>query len=70
MLYLCGDIMDKKLVIKKRELRGDDGYKIFSIRIKEETSKKLDALSQETNRSRNELVNIMLDWSIDNIEIK
>ena len=70
MLYLCGDIMDKKLVIKKRELRGDDGYRIFSIRIKEETSKKLDALSQETNRSRNELINIMLDWSIDNIEIK
>lgn len=70
MLYLCGDIMDKKLVIKKKELRGDDGYKIFSIRIKEETSKKLDALSQETNRSRNELINIMLDWSIDNIEIK
>lgn len=70
MLFLCGDIMDKKLVIKKRELRGDDGYKIFSIRIKEETSKKLDALSQETNRSRNELINIMLDWSIDNIEIK
>lgn len=70
MLYLCGDIMDKKLVIKKRELRGDDGYKIFSIRIKEETSKKLDALSQETNRSLNELINIMLDWSIDNIEIK
>lgn len=62
--------MDKKLVIKKRELRGDDGYKIFSIRIKEETSKKLDALSQETNRSLNELINIMLDWSIDNIEIK
>lgn len=62
--------MDKKLVIKKRELRGDDGYKIFPIRIKEETSKKLDALSQETNRSRNELINIMLDWSIDNIEIK
>lgn len=62
--------MDKKPVIKKREFRGDDGYKIFSIRIKEETSKKLDALSQETNRSRNELINIMLDWSIDNIEIK
>lgn len=62
--------MDKKPVIKKRELMGDDGYKIFSIRIKEETSKKLDALSQETNRSRNELINIMLDWSIDNIEIK
>lgn len=62
--------MDKKLIIKKKELRGDDGYKVFSIRIKDETSKKLDALSQKTNRSRNELINIMLDWAIENIEIK
>lgn len=62
--------MDKKLIIKKKELRGDDGYKVFSIRIKEETSKKLDELSQKTNRSRNELINIMLDWAIENIEIK
>lgn len=62
--------MEKKLVIKKKELRGDDGYKVFSIRIKDETSKKLDELSQKTNRSRNELINIMLDWSIENIEIK
>lgn len=70
MLYFTGDVMDKKLIIKKKELRGDDGYKVFSIRIKDETSKKLDALSQKTNRSRNELINIMLDWAIENIEIK
>ncbi len=62
--------MDKKLIIKKKDLRGDDGYKVFSIRIKEESLKKLDIISKETNRSRNELINIMLDWAIENCEIK
>lgn len=69
-VIFMGDVMDKKLIIKKKELRGDDGYKVFSIRIKDETSKKLDALSQKNNRSRNELINIMLDWAMENIEIK
>ena len=62
--------MDKKLIIKKKDLRGDDGSKVFSIRIKEESLKKLDIISKETNRSRNELINIMLDWAIENCEIK
>ncbi len=62
--------MEEKLIIKKKELKGEDGYKVFSIRIKDDTSKKLEELSKETNRSRNELINIMLDWAIENIEIK
>lgn len=62
--------MKDKLVISKRALKGDDGYKTFSIRIKEETVDKLEKLSQETNRSRNELINILLDWAVDNSEVK
>lgn len=62
--------MDKKLVIKKKTLKGDDGYKVFSIRIKEETLANLEKLAKKSNRSRNELINIMLDWAIDNSEIK
>ncbi len=62
--------MEEKLIIKKKELKGEDGDKVFSIRIKDDTSKKLEELSKETNRSRNELINIMLDWAIENIEIK
>lgn len=62
--------MKDKLVIPKKALKGDDGYKTFSIRIKDETVEKLDKLSQETNRSRNELINILLDWAVDNSEVK
>ncbi len=62
--------MDDKLIINKKNLKGEDGYKTFSVRIKEETVIKLNKLSEETNRSRNELVNILLDYAIDNSKVK
>ncbi|MBQ9744545.1 MAG: ribbon-helix-helix protein, CopG family [Clostridia bacterium] len=61
--------MKEKLVIKKR-LKGEDGYKTFSIRIKDETTEKLNELAIKTNRSRNELINILLDYAMDNCEVK
>ncbi len=62
--------MDKKLVINKKGLKGEDGYKTFSIRIKDETVEGLDKLSKESNRSRNELINILLDFGLENCEVK
>ena len=62
--------MKEKLIINKKSLKGEDGYKTFSIRIKDETVANLDRLSNETNRSRNELINILLDYAIENSEVK
>lgn len=63
--------MAKKLEItKKSTLKGDDGYKVFSVRIKDETVEQLEKLSKATNRSRNELINIILEFGIENCEIK
>ena len=62
--------MENKLIINKKGVRGEDGYKTFSVRIKEETVAKLNKLSEETNRSRNELVNILLDYAIENSKVK
>ncbi|MBQ3073380.1 MAG: ribbon-helix-helix protein, CopG family [Ruminococcus sp.] len=62
--------MKEKLIINKKSLKGEDGYKTFSIRIKEGTVVRLDELSKETNRSRNELINILLDYAINNSEVK
>lgn len=61
---------EKKLIIRKRDARGEDGYKVFSIRIKEETVAELDKLSGETNRSRNELIGMMLEFALSNYEIR
>lgn len=62
--------MKEKLIINKKSLKGEDGYKTFSIRIKDETVANLDKLAEQTNRSRNELINILLDYAIKNSEVK
>ena len=62
--------MKEKLIINKKLLKGEDGYKTFSIRIKDETVESLDKLAEETSRSRNELINILLDYAIENSEVK
>ena len=57
---------NETLKIKKR---GEDGNKIISVRIKEEILNKLDAISKESNYSRNELINLILKYGIENLEI-
>ena len=47
----------------------DDGYKTFSIRVKDEIVDSLDKISSETNRNRNELINLLLEFGIENCEI-
>lgn len=62
--------MSEKLKIKKRPaLKGEDGYKTFSIRIKEETVEQLDEIAKQTNRYRNDIINMMLEFAINNCEI-
>lgn len=53
----------------KIKKKGEDGYKVISVRIKEGTLQKIDDLSQKSNRSRNELINILLENSVDDVEI-
>ena len=62
--------MAKKLKISKRSnIKGEDGYKVFSVRVKDEIVASLEDIAQKTNRSRNELINIMLEFGIENCEI-
>ena len=58
---------NEPLIIKRR---GEDGNRIISVRIKEETLAALDKLAAETNYSRNELINIILAHGFENIEIR
>ena len=47
------------MTITKKNPR-DSKYKIISIRMKEDLFDKLEAISGKTNRSRNDVVNILL----------
>ena len=57
-------------ITKKSHRRGDDGYKVVSVRMKDELIARLDELSAKTNRSRNELVNLLLDAAIDIVKVE
>lgn len=57
-------------ITKKNARRGDDGCKVVSVRMKDELIERLDDLSVKTNRSRNELINILLNASIDIVKIE
>ncbi|MGN0536396.1 MAG: ribbon-helix-helix protein, CopG family [Acutalibacteraceae bacterium] len=62
---------DNKLKIKKRSpLKGEDGSKVISVRIKDETLQRLDELVKETNRSRNEIISLLLEFGLDNVEVE
>ncbi len=54
----------------KIKRRGDDGSKIITVRIREETLAELDRIAQECNYSRNELINTILLYGIRNIRIE
>ncbi|MBQ4348278.1 MAG: ribbon-helix-helix protein, CopG family [Clostridia bacterium] len=55
--------------IKKKTARGEDGYKIVSVRMRDETIEKLDKLSALSNRSRNELINMLLEKAVDIVKV-
>ena len=58
---------NEPLLIKKL---GEDGNKIITVRIREDILAGLDRLANESNYSRNELINIILDYGVKNIEIQ
>lgn len=58
---------NKPLIIKKK---GDDGNRIISVRIREDILSGIDSLASESNRSRNEIINLILEYGLRNIEIE
>ena len=63
--------MEKEIKIKKKAARkGDDGYKVVSVRMREEMIERLDELSAQTNRSRNELINLLLSAAMDIVKVE
>lgn len=58
------------LVIKPKKPKGEDGYRVFSIRVKEEIVAQIDTISMKTDRSRNELIGILLEYAIGHCVIE
>lgn len=61
---------NEQLIIRPKHAKGEDGYKVFSIRIKEEIVGKIDEISAKTGRSRNELIGMLLQFALDRCVIE
>lgn len=61
---------EEKLIIHPKRPKGDDGYKTFSVRIREDVVQRIDEISAQTGRSRNELIDILLEFSLDRCSIE
>lgn len=56
--------------VLKLKKRGEDGNRVITVRIKEETLSEIDRIAKEVNYSRNELINIILEHGVRTIEIE
>ena len=61
---------DQIKITKKSIRKGDDGYKVVSVRMKEEMLAQLVSISAKTNSSRNELINLLLESALAIVTIE
>lgn len=62
--------MDKKLQISKLPKTDKNGkYAMISVKLKAETAAQIEQIAKETNRSRNDVLNLMLEFGIECCEI-
>lgn len=61
---------EAKIDVLKIKRRGEDGNRLITVRIKEETLSELDKIAKDSNYSRNELINIILEHGVRTIEIE
>ena len=55
----------EKLFIHPKRAKGEDGYKTFSIRVKEEVVERINGISARTGHSSNELIGMFLEFALD-----
>lgn len=61
--------MDKLILLPKRP-KGEDGYKVFSVRLPDDLVEKINCLTAKTNYSRNELIAKLLTFAVDRCDVK
>ena len=54
----------------KIKRKGEDGHRVITIRIREDTLESIDKIAAEANYPRNELINRMLEHGLEHIEIE
>lgn len=61
--------MKPKLVIESKKFGGSETM-VVSARLPIEVISKIDEVAKKTNRNRNEVIQMCLDFALENLEIK
>ena len=59
---------DRKLIIQAKKYSGETA--VVSARLPNDLIKKIDAVCKATGRNRNEIIQMCLEFSVENIEIE
>lgn len=59
---------EKKLIIQSKKYKGETA--VVSARLPHDLIKKIDEICEVTGRTRNEVIQMCLEFSVDNIEIE
>lgn len=57
-------------IVSKDKQKAGSEYKIVSVRMRESLLDQLDTISSQTNRSRNEIINLLLESAVDMVEVQ
>lgn len=61
---------EERLIIRPKRAKGEDGFKTFSIRIRENLVERINDISARTGYSRNELIGKFLEYAVDHCTIE
>lgn len=60
---------DGHLVLHPKPPKGEDGYRIFSVRVREELLDQINDIAAKTGYSRNELIGQFLEFAVGHCTI-
>ena len=58
------------LIVTIKRPKGEDGYRTFSVRLRESMVNQMDQISKETGRSRNELIGLFLEYALEHYTLE
>ena len=58
------------LIVTIKRPKGEDGYRTFSVRLREPVVNRMNDISRETGRSRNELIGLFLEYALEHYSLE
>ena len=62
------NVNEEQLVITRK--RGEDGFRVFSVRVRDDIVNRIDEIASDLGRSRNEIIGLLLEYAVERCTIE